>query len=62
MKKTIICRYGEIYLKGNNKYFFESVLVKNIRASLKEFSCKFEKMQNRLVITDFAECDEELIT
>lgn len=62
MKKTIICRYGEIYLKGNNKYFFESVLVKNVRASLSDFSCKFEKMQNRLVVTNFSENDEELIT
>lgn len=62
MKKAIICRYGEVYLKGKNRNYFESVLVKNIRTALNEFECKYLRMQNRLIITDFSEdVESELV-
>lgn len=31
MKKVILCKYGEIVLKGNNKSQFESMLLKEVR-------------------------------
>ena len=34
MKKVILIRYGEIYLKGNNRYYFESMLVRNIKKAI----------------------------
>lgn len=40
MKEIILCKYGEIALKGLNKSSFESVLVKNVKRRLR-FSGKF---------------------
>ena len=34
MKKVIIIRYGEIFLKGANRGYFEKALVDNIKKSL----------------------------
>ena len=34
MKEYILCKYGEIALKGLNKSSFESVLTKNIKRRL----------------------------
>lgn len=62
MKRAIICRYGEVYLKGKNRNYFESVLVKNIRTALSDIECRYLRMQNRLIITEFAENDtDELV-
>ena len=33
-KRVIILRYGEIFLKGKNRSYFESLLIKNIKYSL----------------------------
>lgn len=38
---TILIRYGEIFLKGNNRGYFESALAKNIRTALENFKFKF---------------------
>ena len=35
MKEIILCKFGEIALKGLNKSNFESVLVKNVKRRLK---------------------------
>lgn len=37
MQKVILIRYGELYLKGQNRPFFEKALVKNIRRTIKSF-------------------------
>ena len=31
MKEVILCKYGEIVLKGNNRNQFESLLMKELR-------------------------------
>ena len=41
--KVILIRYSEIHLKGNNKEYFESALVNNIKLVLKDFDCEFNK-------------------
>lgn len=61
MEKIIIIRYGEIFLKGNNKYFFESVLRRNIEKSLKDIDCIITKAQNRLFIEKYDEKDEKML-
>ena len=33
--KVVIIRYSEIHLKGNNKEFFESALISNLKFALK---------------------------
>ena len=36
MKEIILCKYGEIALKGLNRNTFEAVMQKNIKHRLKE--------------------------
>lgn len=55
---TILIRYGEIFLKGNNRGYFESALAKNIRAALENFTFKFVRAQNRFLIEDYDEAYE----
>ena len=53
--KVIIIRYGEIHLKGNNRDFFESVLVANIKHVLSEYKYEFSRSNARYVIRNFDE-------
>lgn len=55
---TILIRYGEIFLKGNNRGYFESALAKNIRTALENFTFKFVRVQNRFLIEDYDEAYE----
>ncbi len=55
---TILIRYGEIFLKGNNRGYFESALAKNIRTALENFTFKFVRAQNRFLIEDYDEAYE----
>ncbi|ATQ35763.1 tRNA 4-thiouridine(8) synthase ThiI [Mesoplasma entomophilum] len=51
--KSILVRYGELTLKGNNKHMFISKLLDNIKFKLKKFDqskIKFIKDNNSLVI------------
>ncbi len=50
MKKVILIRYGELFLKGRNKRFFESALIDNIKNSLRDLKFGFFKMQGRYFI------------
>ena len=60
---SILIRYGEIFLKGNNRYYFESLLVKNIKTALAGFDYKFVKSQSRYYVEDFNEdYADEIIT
>ena len=55
MKKIILLRYAEIHLKGNNRSFFESVLITNIKKALSGISFQFVKNHGRYQISDFDE-------
>lgn len=61
MKKVILLRFGELYLKGKNKGYFEKALLHNIKQSLKEFECKVTKISGRYLVTDFDEMDSSSI-
>lgn len=62
MNKVIIIRYGEIFLKGKNRDYFESLLIKNIKSALSDIDCKFTRSQSRYFIEQFDSDDEcELI-
>jgi len=58
-EKIIIIRYGEIFLKGNNRGFFENVLLDNIKLTLKNFECKISKIQSRILVYDYNETLEK---
>ncbi len=58
MNNVILIRFNEIHLKGGNKKYFIKLLYSNIKEALKDFDCKIENIQNRLVIRDYTEEDE----
>lgn len=53
--KVILIRYSEIHLKGNNRDFFESALIANIKLVLKEYKYEFSRSNARYVIRNFDE-------
>lgn len=58
MEQVVMIRYGEIFLKGDNRAYFENLLLKNIRGTLSPLPCKLEKIQGRLILTGFTEEDK----
>lgn len=61
MKRVIVVRVCEIFLKGKNRYFFLSLLEKHIQNSLCDIPHKFIKMQMRYLIEKYDPCDERKI-
>ena len=59
--KVILLRFGELYLKGNNRNVFESLLIGNIKDKLKEEHFKFEKTFGRYVISQYGQEREKKI-
>ena len=53
MNNVILIRFNEIHLKGGNKKYFIKLLYNNIKHALKDFSCKVETIQNRLIVRDY---------
>ena len=58
MSRVIVIRYGEIFLKGKNRDYFESLLIKNIKAALSGIDYRFTRTQGRYYAEDFAAEDE----
>ena len=59
MKNVILIRFGEIFLKGKNRGFFEKVLFENIKKALENFDLKVGKIPGRYLISEY-EVDDEL--
>lgn len=61
MKKVIMIRYSEIHLKGNNKRFFEKLLLNNIKIALNGIKCDITFSHTRYLISNFNESDLNLL-
>lgn len=61
MKRVIIIRYGELFLKGKNRGFFEGKFEANLQNALKDVAHKFVKQSGRYLIENFAEEETEFI-
>ncbi len=61
MKRVILIRFGEIFLKGKNRGFFEKVLLENITSALKKFDLSVKKLNGRYLVDNFDENDEDEI-
>jgi thiamine biosynthesis protein ThiI len=61
LDKVIVIRYGEIHLKGRNRGFFESTLIKNIKRRLSCVECKFTELRSRYVVSEYKDEDEDKI-
>lgn len=60
MKKAFLIKYGEIALKGKNRYQFENKLMEQIRFRIQELGeFKVQKEQGRLFVEPLSACDEE---
>ena len=62
MSRAILIRYGELFLKGNNKNYFEKVLTQNIAKHLKGFDYNFTKTSGRYIVDSYdIQIEEQLI-
>ena len=61
MNNVILIRFSEIHLKGGNKKYFIKLLYNNIKSALKDFECKMENIQNRILVRDYDD-EDEIIT
>ena len=58
MEKVILIRFGEIFLKGKNRGFFEKTLIGNIEENLKKFSLEVKKIPGRYIVRNYRLDDE----
>lgn len=58
MEKVILVRFGEIFLKGENKGWFERKLLENMRRALAKFGCEITRTQGRYLVSGYAEQQE----
>ena len=62
MEKVILLRYGEIYLKGRNRAYFERCLLDNVKAVLVGYDCSVIKMPGRYLVEGFdPDLTEEIV-
>jgi thiamine biosynthesis protein ThiI len=61
MKKVIIIRYAELFLKGKNRGFFEKAFEVNIERALKGIEHKLLRQSGRYLVDSFAEEEIEEI-
>lgn len=61
MFKSFLIKYGEIGIKGKNRYIFEDALVKQIKHALKKVDGEFEvtKQQGRIYVEVLSDYDYE---
>lgn len=61
MKRIIIIRVCEIFLKGKNRFYFLNLLEEHIKKALSDFKFSLSKLQMRYLVEDFDESDYEQI-
>lgn len=60
--KVILLRFGELYLKGNNRRIFENILIKNIECALQNIEHKFYETFGRYIISNYQDgLEDEII-
>ena len=58
MKKVLLLKFGELFLKGKNKKDFENLLLNNIKAKLSSYEFKISYTLGRMVVSDYDIDDE----
>lgn len=61
LKKVIVIRYSEIFLKGKNFGFFEKKLLNNIKEKLSQFECEVLRTNKRFLVENFDAKQEKKI-
>lgn len=58
MKELLMIRYGEIYLKGQNRPFFIKLLVSRVKQAIKNQGAKVWVSDSRIYVSDYADKEE----
>lgn len=58
MERVILIRFGEIFLKGKNRGYFEKCLLLNIKSSLEKFNLNVVKISGRYIVKNYKLEDE----
>jgi len=61
MERLILIRYGEIFLKGKNRSFFENLLKDNIKNALGSLAGEVYKIPGRMIVSKYEKCNEHQI-
>ena len=61
MERVILIRFGEIFLKGKNRGYFEKSLFSNIKTSLEKFNLEVVKISGRYIVKNYNLDDENEI-
>ena len=61
MKKVIIIRYAELFLKGKNRGFFERAFENNLNRALRGFDCELIKNSGRYLVKGFEDFEADAI-
>lgn len=59
--RVLLLRFGELYLKGDNRRIFEDILIHNIQNALEGLKHSFSKTFGRYVISDYDDSDEDIL-
>ncbi len=62
MEKVILIKFGEIFLKGKNRGYFEKTLIGNIRTSLDKFNLQVNRIPGRYLVSGYNEEEESEIS
>lgn len=58
MKKVLLLKFGELFLKGKNRHDFIKLLKNNINEKLKNYKCVLSETQGRLILSGYDEMQE----
>lgn len=61
MRKVLLLKFGELFLKGRNKKDFENLLMQNIRKKLQGYNYQLSATLGRLIVSDYEEFEEDNI-
>jgi len=59
--RVVLVRYGEIYLKGKNRKYFEDMLQNNLKNALKDLNCEVVKIPGRFMVEGYDKLNEQRI-
>lgn len=61
MDRVVLIRFGELFLKGKNKQFFENLLIRSIKTKLSDVPCRMYFGRGRYVVSDYPETEEHTV-
>ena len=58
MRKVLLVRYGEVFLKGANRPHFLKILTDNVKRAVKPLNGKVWMSDSRIYVSDIEDMDE----